>query len=190
MGKATTITDILAVQRELDKVRGDIEVTKGQIQYLEQTSSTSLISITLQQSKLIVKFTPEKPLVNVDQTISFRADITGGFSPFSYEWNFGDKVTSDKQVPTHSYATTGERKVTLKVTDSHGNVATDERTITIIGGWSGNSVARTAWRALTMTGRVVLNVLIWIGIFSPVWIIVGGVAMFFNWRRRRKKFVS
>ncbi|MDO8577579.1 MAG: DUF4349 domain-containing protein [Dehalococcoidales bacterium] len=187
LGKATTVTDILSVQRELQKTREDIEVTKGQIQYLEQTSSTSLITITLQQSKLIVKFTPERPLVDVDETISFRADITGGFSPFSYEWNFGDKVTSNKQVPTHSYATAADRKVTLKVTDSHGNVATDERTVTVTGGWSGNSVARTAWRALSMSGRVVLNVLIWVGIFSPVWLTIGGIVIFFRWRSRRKK---
>lgn len=186
LAKATSIPDILSVQRELDKVRSDIEVTKGQIQYLQQTSSTSLISITLQQSKLIVKFTPERPLVNVDETISFRADITGGFSPFSYEWNFGDKVTSNKEVPAHSYASAGDRKVTLKVTDSHGNVATDEHTITVTGGWSGNSVARTAWRALTMFGKTVLNVLIWVGIFSPVWIIAGGIVIFLRWRKRTK----
>ncbi len=189
LAKATTIPDILSVQSQLDKVRGDIEVTKGQIQYLQQTSSTSLISVTLQQSKLIVKFTPQRPLVNVDETISFRADITGGFSPFSYEWNFGDKVTSNKEVPTHSYASSGDRKVTLKVTDSRGNVATDEHTITVTGGWSGNSVARTAWRALTMFGKVVLNVLIWVGVFSPVWIIAGGIVIFLRWRSRRKKAV-
>lgn len=187
LGKATTVTDILAVQKEMANTRQNIEVTKGQIQYLQQTSSTSLISVTLQQSKLLVKITLDRPLANVDETIAFSVDITGGFTPFSYQWDFGDKVTSNKINPTHSYLSAGDRKITLKVTDNRGNVATDERTITISGGWSGGSVARAAWRALTIFGKVALNVIIWLGIFSPVWIIGGGIALFFMWRSRKKK---
>lgn len=187
LDKATTVTDILSVQRELDRTRENIEVTKGQIQYLEQTSSTSLITVTLQQSKLIVKITPDRPVLNVYENIRFHADITGGFSPFSYEWTFGDRSTSNEAIPTHSYASAGNRKITLKVTDSRGNVATDERTVSVTGGWSGNNVAGTAWRALSLTGRVILNILIWIGIFSPVWVPVGGILLFFKWRNRIKK---
>lgn len=187
LGKATTVTDILAVQKELTNTRQDIEVTKGQIQYLQQTSSTSLINVTLQQSKLILKIALDRPLANVDETIAFRADITGGFTPFSYQWDFGDKVTSTQSNPTHSYGSSGDRKITLKVTDNKGNVATDQRTITISGGWNGGSVARTAWRALTIFGKVVLNILIWLGIFSPVWIIGAGIPLYLAWRKRKKK---
>ena len=187
LGKATTVTDILAVQKELSNTRQNIEVTKGQIQYLQQTSSTSLISVTLQQSKLIIKISPDRPLANVDEPIGFSVDITGGFTPFSYQWDFGDKVTSTQSNPVHTYASSGDRKVTLKVTDNKGNVATDQRTMTIFGGWDAGSVARTAWHGLVMFGRVLLNVLIWLGIFSPVWLIGGGITIFFIRRSRKKK---
>jgi len=49
--KAETVEDILAVQRELSNVRGEIERTKGRMQYLERTSDMSLIEVSLQEAK-------------------------------------------------------------------------------------------------------------------------------------------
>jgi len=49
--KAETVEDILAVQRELSNVRGQIERTKGRMQYLERTSDMSLIEVSLQETK-------------------------------------------------------------------------------------------------------------------------------------------
>ena len=51
------MTDILDVQRELANTRGEIEQTKGRMQYLEQSSAMSLIQVSLEQSKLNVEFT-------------------------------------------------------------------------------------------------------------------------------------
>ncbi len=48
MKKADKVEDILKVQSALSQVRGEIEQVKGQLQYLERTTATSLISITLQ----------------------------------------------------------------------------------------------------------------------------------------------
>lgn len=47
MQRAQTIDDILKVQRELNTVRGQIEQTKGRMQYLERTSAMSLVNVTL-----------------------------------------------------------------------------------------------------------------------------------------------
>lgn len=47
MKKAEKVEDILKVQAELSRVRGEIEQVKGRLQYLERTTATSLISITL-----------------------------------------------------------------------------------------------------------------------------------------------
>ncbi|MBI4234551.1 MAG: DUF4349 domain-containing protein [Chloroflexi bacterium] len=47
MQRAQTVEDILKVQRELTNIRGQIEQVKGRMQYLERTSSTSLISVQL-----------------------------------------------------------------------------------------------------------------------------------------------
>ena len=54
MTKAVTVDDILAVQQQLTNIDGQIDSIKGRMQYLEQTSATSLITVSLTQSKLSV----------------------------------------------------------------------------------------------------------------------------------------
>ena len=49
--RAETVEEILKVQRELSNVRGQIEQTKGRMQYLERTSDMALIEAQLQQSR-------------------------------------------------------------------------------------------------------------------------------------------
>jgi len=51
LDKAETVEDILAVQRELSHVRGEIERIKGRMQYLERTSDMSLIEVNIQGTK-------------------------------------------------------------------------------------------------------------------------------------------
>jgi hypothetical protein len=51
MEKAENVEEMLMVQRELSKVRGEIEQIEGRMQYLEQTSETSLIEVDLQETK-------------------------------------------------------------------------------------------------------------------------------------------
>ena len=55
--KATDVDDILRIYDSLSRVRGEIEQIKGRIQYLERTSSMSLISVNLEP------VTTTKPLV-------------------------------------------------------------------------------------------------------------------------------
>jgi hypothetical protein len=60
--------------------------------------------------------------------VSFAADIecTEG-EGLVYAWDFGDgSPTSSEASPVHTYATTGDYIVTLKVTDSTGAFGTDE----------------------------------------------------------------
>ena len=88
------MTDILEVQRELTNTRGQIEQTKGRMQYLEQTSTMSLINVSLEQSKLDVKFTASSNRVKTGQDIRFEPRLPAVFAPYSYEWDFGDGSTS------------------------------------------------------------------------------------------------
>ena len=187
MEKAETVEDILNVQRELSKTRGEIEQTKGRMQYLERTSATSLIEIHLEQAELDVNFTASKKRVKEGQEVMFESRIAGGFAPYSYEWDFGDGNTSTGEYPTHAYKTADSYTVSLKVTDDRGNTDTKTRDeyIVVLPGWSASSIASGAWSGLVTFGHVLANIFIWVGIFSPVWIVIGGIIYW--WRRRRRK---
>jgi len=189
MEKAETVDDILNVQRELSKTRGDIEQTKGRMQYLERTSSTSLIEIRLEQSTLDIEFTADKRRgLREGQKVLFTVrQIAGGFPPYSYEWDFGDGDISTSETPTHVYKSAGSYTVSLTVTDDQGNTDTETRSdyITVIPGWSAGSIASGAWNGLVTFGHVLADIFIWAGIFSPVWIVIGSIAYWW-WRRSKK----
>jgi hypothetical protein len=107
--KAEKVEDILAVQRELSNVRGQIEQIKGRIQYIERTSDMALIDINLQKTKPI-----------------------GGTA------------------------------------------------------WSALETLKSAARGLVSFGKVLADVLIWVAIFSPVWIIILVVVLYFTrWRKAK-----
>jgi len=159
------------------------------MQYLERTSDTSLIAVRLEQSSLGVEFSADKRRgLKEGENIRFTVDqIAGGFPPYSYEWDFGDGDISTDDTPTHAYRVDGSYTVSLTVTDDRGNTATENREnyITVIPGWSPGSIARGAWDGIVTFGHVLGNIFIWIGIFSPVWIVIGGIVYW--WRRHRRK---
>jgi hypothetical protein len=188
MEKANTVEDILDVQKELTQVRGEIERTKGRMQYLEQTSSTSLIQVSLQQSSLNIEFSADKRRgLREGEKVRFTVGrITSGFPPYSYEWDFGDGEVSTEENPTHAYKNDGYYTVSLTVTDDMGNTDTlvREAYIYVQPGWSAGSIARGAWNGLVTFGHVLGNIFIWLGIFSPVWLVIGGIVY---WRIRKRR---
>jgi hypothetical protein len=54
LDKAVDVEDILNIYDYLSRIRSTIEQLKGRIQYLEQTTSTSLISVSLEPEKAVV----------------------------------------------------------------------------------------------------------------------------------------
>jgi len=49
--------------------------------------------------------------------VTFTATATGGVTPYSYIWKFGDGTTSNLQNPTHTYQAIGNYSVVVNVTD-------------------------------------------------------------------------
>ena len=188
MQQAVEVEDILEVQRELTSIRDEIERIKGRMQYLEQTSSTSYISVQLTQSKLDVEFSAYGGrYITGGEEVVFVPEIIGGFAPYTCEWDFGDGNTSTEDIPAHSYSSAGDYTVSLTVTDDRGNTDTEIRDdyIHVQSGWSAGNIAKNAWNGLRTFGQVLADIFIWVGIFSPV-IIVVGVAIYLVRRRIRR----
>jgi hypothetical protein len=190
MQQAVEVEDILEVQRELTNIRDEIERTIGRMQYLEQTSETSFIAVQLTQSKLDVEFSVYggRHILGGDKVI-FVAEIIGGFAPYTYEWDFGDGNTSTEEIPSHTYSSAGDYTVSLTVTDDRGNTDTEIRTdyIHVQSGWSAGNIAKSAWNGLRTFGKVLADIIIWAGIFSPVIIVVGVVIYLLRRRIKRSK---
>lgn len=188
MKQAGDVSEILEVQRELVKTRDEIERTQGRMQYLEQSAAMSYIAVDLEQSKLAVEFSAATRNAREGQDIRFTPTVSGGFEPYSYAWYFGDGSTSTESNPRHAYSDDGSYTVSLAVTDDRGNIEYYEREdyITVTPGWSAGSIASGAWKGLTGFFRVLGSIFIWLGIFSPVWIIIL-VILYFAWWRHRKK---
>ena len=85
-------------------------------------------------SPLTTGFTISPPTGQVGQTITFTAGPSGGTTPYSDTWNFGDGSSSGSgATATHSYSSTGTFQVTLTTQDSASpaNSATSTKTIAI-----------------------------------------------------------
>jgi PKD repeat protein len=63
--------------------------------------------------------------------ISFNAQVSGGQSPYTFSWDFGDGLTSNHPTPIHNYTIPRVYRVEVTVTDSLGHVAWQNIIITV-----------------------------------------------------------
>jgi PKD repeat protein len=80
---------------------------------------------------LTASFTYSVVSPSVGQTESFTGSASGGTSPYTYSWNFGDSQTGSGNSVTHAYQKTGSYTVILTVNDSLGHLANATRVITV-----------------------------------------------------------
>lgn len=190
MNKATTIEDVLAVRKELTSIQSRIEVVKGQMKYLEQTSSTSLISITLTQAQMSVSFTATDYYSGSKLYVYFTPTIYGGFAPYKYLWDFGDGENSTDSHPRHHYKKDGTYTVSVTVTDDKGNTYTETREdyLTITNdGWNIGETFGKVWDAFLAFLRVFVTILIALLIFSPIWVGIIFLVIFIRKKIKKSK---
>ena len=125
---------------------------------------------------------------------------------FRYRWDFGDGSATVFQVPEeedtravaeHAYPDhrPDPYRVTLTVIaqseageirgSGSFSVRVNEVEGFAVAGWDVGSTFKTAVRALSVVGQALLTVLIWVGIFSPVWLAVITVLVVIPRLRRR-----
>lgn len=87
---------------------------------------------------LEVSITASASVSSAGLDFDFSASVSGGISPFSYSWDFGDGNTSTKENPTHSFTNAGIYRALLTVTDSWGGEKiSDIKEVTVTGSTSG-----------------------------------------------------
>jgi len=87
-------------------------------------------------------------------TVSFTGSATGGTSPYSYRWTFGDGGSSTSQNPSHTYSSAGTYTATLTVTDNVSATNSKSLNITVT---STSSLTATASASPT-SGQAPLTV--------------------------------
>jgi PKD repeat protein len=98
----------------------NIQITTVKAEELNDIESDSSVFNIQISYKLIVNANgPYLGYKNVN--ISFNGSASGGATPYTWYWTFGDGNTSTQQNPKHAYASTGNFNVTLKVTDASSN---------------------------------------------------------------------
>lgn len=72
-------------------------------------------------------------LFEVGVEIDFESQVTGGFPPYTFHWDFGDGTTSSEKNPSHIFDEAGIYQISFTVTDSQGGSVSDSYEIEILG---------------------------------------------------------
>ena len=76
------------------------------------------VSVPLSAGNVASLTSGQAPLV-----VNFTGSASGGTSPYTYRWTFGDGGTSTSQNPSHTYSSAGSYTATLTVTDNSSGTA-------------------------------------------------------------------
>lgn len=85
-------------------------------------------SLATKEKTLSAAFTVTHSL-KTPLTVKFTDKSTG--SPTKWSWNFGDKYTSTKNNPVHTYKKAGKYTVTLTVKNAKGQISKTTKIITL-----------------------------------------------------------
>ena len=186
----------------------EVEMTGTGDAGLAEGSDTFIATVTKLPS--IEVFAGEIIVVEEGETAEFEGTFTRpqGLTEITYSWDFGDGTAPERGVPgegitsaiaEHIYAdhrprpyqatleVKGQSEAGEVVSRSEIAVFVQEARGFIIAGWSAGDTSKTAVRTLSAVGQIAGTLLIWLGIFSPLWILLGGVAYLIVRQVRRNR---
>ena len=178
-----------------------------------RAEGTDTLIATVTKIPSIEVFAGEDRETEAGQEVEYAGSFTRprGLENIQYRWDFGDgspPVTGvpeegvTRAVATHAYADYRFRPyaVTLTVTaDSQAGQVEGSSSFTvqvaearglIIGGWSAGATGKTAIRALSVVAQGLGTIIIWLAIFSPVWLIGGGIIYAIARVRRQRRHLG
>src|SRR5436309_2750679 len=99
----------------------------------QTASSQQSVSVSSPPPALTASFTYNPSSPQVGQTVSFSGLASGGTSPYSYSWSFGDGSTGSGSSVTHAYSSAGSYSVVLTVKDSSSpqQTVTSQKTVSV-----------------------------------------------------------
>lgn len=169
---------------------------------------TDSLIATVTQIPGIEVFAGEARVVDEGDEVEYAGSFTRPESlwDFRYRWDFGDGSATVFEVPeegvtravaTHTFPDhrPDPYQVTLTVIaqseageirgSSTFDVQVNEVEGFVVAGWDIANTFKAAVRALSVVGQVLLTILIWVGIFSPIWLAIIAAFIFIPRIRRR-----
>ena len=68
----------------------------------------------------------------INESLQFTGLVHGGMQPYTWQWDFGDGNTSNKNNPNHTYLVSDRYTITLIVTDNNNVAVTDSTIVSIV----------------------------------------------------------
>jgi PKD repeat protein len=99
----------------------------------QSVTSQQTLSVVSPPPALTVSFSYSPSSPQTGEPVTFAASASGGTSPYSFGWSFGDGSTGSGSSVTHAYSSSGSYTVTMTVDDSGSpqQTATFQKTVTV-----------------------------------------------------------
>ena len=166
------------------------------------------ITVTVTRLPSVEVFTESWVTAEEGEEIELTATFTRPpeLTNLRYRWEFGDgsplvegpvEAGATQIAASHVYEHYRPQPYPVRVTlfadsaagdveaTAHSEVLIEESEGLVVLGWSAGEQGENAIRALIAIGQVLLTILIWAGVLSPLWIIAGAAFVVVARRRRR-----
>jgi len=119
------------------------------------TTATQSVTVSAPPppTPLQASFTVSPANPRTGSAATFTATATGGETPYTFSWAFGDATTATGSPATKAYASAGTYTATLTATDGGGNVTTATQSVTVsdgpaappyLRGWGGIRISESS----------------------------------------------